>query len=138
MTTEPLNAISPTRVSAPDTSARALRLDRGVLPKVADKLPAQQANVLTSTTMEDESPKVLDAKALREMVEQANQAMKAKQTNLMFSVYEETGTPMIQVFDRETDKLIRQYPPEEYLGVAREIQRMMDVESIGIIFTEQA
>jgi flagellar protein FlaG len=82
--------------------------------------------------------KAMDMEKLREMVEQTNQSMEMQNRRLMFSVNEDTGIKLIQVFDRDTDKLVRQFPPEEYVGVVKQIQQMMPDESKGLMFKEQA
>lgn len=82
--------------------------------------------------------RAMDMEQLREMVEQTNQSMEIQNRRLMFSVNEDTGIKLIQVFDRDTDKLVRQFPPEEYVGVVKQIQQMMPEEPKGLMFKEQA
>lgn len=82
--------------------------------------------------------KAMDMEKLREMVEKTNQSMEAQNRRLSFSVNEDTGIRLIQVFDVDTDKLVRQFPPEEYVGVVKQIQQMMPDENKGVIFKEQA
>lgn len=52
---------------------------------------------------------------------------------LKFSVHEGTGRIMIRVIDRDTEKLIREIPPEHVLDLAEKMQEM-----IGILFDEKA
>jgi flagellar protein FlaG len=86
-----------------------------------------------------DSAREIDVAALREMVDKANQMMAEHNPKLMFSVYEDTGTQLIQVFDRDTEELIREYPPEDYLQVVKHIQELTpDQEVAGVILQEQA
>jgi flagellar protein FlaG len=82
--------------------------------------------------------KSMDMEKLRELVNKTNESMEAQQRRLMFSVNEDTGIKMIQVFDMDTDKLVRQFPPEEYIGVVKQIQQMMPDDSKGFMLKEQA
>lgn len=108
--------------------------------------PLQRAGVQPRQTQGPEpeqeqktaAPEAADMEKLREMVKETNQSMEMQNRRLMFSVNEDTGIKLIQVFDMDTDKLVRQFPPEEYVGVVKQIQQMMPDESKGIMFREQA
>lgn len=104
------------------------------------KMTGQSGQAQNSVQGQQAEPeaKAMDMEKLREMVEQTNQSMEAQNRRLMFSVNEDTGIKLIQVFDRDTDKLVRQFPPEEYVGVVKQIQQMMPDESKGLMFKEQA
>jgi flagellar protein FlaG len=134
MATEMMSGVSPLgarpveglhRMDRPQSVAPETSVQRSVSEKKAEK-------------PEEEEKKTLDVESLRQLVEQANQSMEVKSRRLLFSVYEETGSQMVQVFDRDTDKLIRQFPPEEVLGVVKQIQDMSAEELTGLMLKEQA
>ena len=44
--------------------------------------------------------------------------------NLQFSVDKETGEQLVKVLDPETGKVLRQYPPEEFLQVVKNLRNL--------------
>lgn len=109
------------------------------LQKIAgQQRPAAQAAPPQERQGAEPDTKAMDMEKLREMVNKTNESMEAQQRRLMFSVNEDTGIKMIQVFDMDTDKLVRQFPPEEYIGVVKQIQQMMPDDSKGFMLKEQA
>jgi flagellar protein FlaG len=55
-----------------------------------------------------------------------------RDVGLHFSVHETTGRTVVRVVDKETEKLIREIPPEEFLNLAAKLDEM-----IGIIFDKK-
>lgn len=51
------------------------------------------------------------------LVEAGNDQARSAGRSLRFSVDEESGETIIRVVDKETGQLVRQIPPEEWLGV---------------------
>ena len=60
--------------------------------------------------------------------------------SVKFSIDDQLGRTIITVLEPETDKVIRQFPPEEFLQVARTISEMTDLSDkdmlIGILFDQ--
>lgn len=50
-------------------------------------------------------------------------------THLSFSVNRETGDMVIRVIDSQTDEVIRQIPPEEFVRIAARLAKM-----VGLLF----
>ncbi|MEO5341788.1 MAG: flagellar protein FlaG [Gammaproteobacteria bacterium SHHR-1] len=113
------------------------RPERANLASTADADPSK-LEARRAEKAEEQKAAALDASKLREMVDQSNQTLDAKHMRLQFSVHEETGSQVVQVFDRDTDKLLRQYPPEEYLSVAEQIQEMGPEAAMGMMFKVEA
>ena len=44
--------------------------------------------------------------------------------NLRFAVDKETGEQLVKVLDPETGKVLRQYPPEEFLQVVKNLRNL--------------
>ncbi len=69
---------------------------------------------------------------IKEAVKQVNTKLKAHRTRCEFSYHEETNRVSIKVFDRDTEKLIREIPPEETLEMVEKIW-----EIAGILIDEK-
>ncbi len=76
----------------------------------------------------------LNAAELRNLVEQTNQALPKKMSNLKFMVVEGTDINVVRIEDSETGELIRQFPSEEMVAFARTIDEMQQ----GAMLEEQA
>ncbi len=75
-----------------------------------------------------------------ETVEQIKQAVQEIQEasdilghNLRFSIDEETGKSIIKVLDAHTDEVIRQFPTEEAIEIARSLDKMQ-----GLLLNDKA
>ncbi|WP_271271779.1 flagellar protein FlaG [Aliamphritea hakodatensis] len=67
------------------------------------------------------------------LAERLNEFMNTKQRNLAFSVDEESNDTIIKVLDSETQEVIRQYPSEEAVELAKHLEAAM-----GLIFNDKA
>ena len=54
---------------------------------------------------------------------------------IRFKVDDETGVTLINVVDTETDKVIRQVPPEEMLVIARRVSESDDEVKLGLLLS---
>ena len=54
-------------------------------------------------------------------------------THVAFSVDHETGDMVIRVIDNETDEVIRQVPPEEFVRIATRLAKM-----VGLLFDQKS
>jgi flagellar protein FlaG len=70
---------------------------------------------------------------VEEAVGTANRFMQALSQNLQFSVDKESGKTVIKVVDSVTKEVVRQYPPEEMLEIARALGKLQ-----GLLLREQA
>ncbi len=75
-------------------------------------------------------PEIKISQALLTEVQHEIQMM--RNVGLQFSVHETTGRTMVKVVDKETGKLIRQIPPEEFLNLIDKLNEM-----IGILFDKK-
>ena len=69
----------------------------------------------------------------KETVDYFNKFVKEVQVDLRYAVDDKTNEVVIQIFEKGTDKLIRQIPPDEILRLK---QRINDL--LGIIYDETA
>jgi len=79
------------------------------------------AVVLPQTAVSPVAELSPSAAQLRSAVDSINQALKQSNKNLEFTVDAETKDPVVKLVDSETGDVIRQYPSEEALSIARSI-----------------
>lgn len=94
----------------------------------AEKAQATPADVPPRAADEQ----ILTESQLDEVLTRLNRELQEVQHSLEFSIDEDSGRQVIKVIDTETDEVIRQFPPEELLMLAR---RMEDYQ--GVMFDEQ-
>lgn len=70
---------------------------------------------------------------LEKEVDEMNKGMEAFNTTLTFKVHKETGTLMVRFIDKETDEVVKEYPPEDFLDMKAKIR-----EYIGMLLDEKA
>ena len=103
-------------------------------PQPSTQKTAQGENV--AATKEDDPvivQKKLDPELLANITEEINEAFRIFNTAISFSVDKDTGNTIIRILDRETEKVIREIPPEEMLRLASRL-----TEIIGRIVDETA
>lgn len=62
--------------------------------------------------------------SLKQATEKLNQAMRMMASNLQFTVDEETGIDVVKVVDTDTKEVIRQFPSEEVLAIAKAFDQL--------------
>ncbi len=100
------------KVSAPDTDIISLPVST-VRPKVDNK------------TASDEQ--------IRQAVQNIQGAVENLAHNLRFSIDEDTGKTIIKVVDTHTDEVIRQFPTEQAIEIARTLDKVQ-----GLLFNDKA
>lgn len=66
----------------------------------------------------------LNPSSLRQATEKLNQAIRLMASNLQFTIDEETGIDVVKVVDTDTKEVIRQFPSEEILAIARAFDQL--------------
>ena len=74
-----------------------------------------------------------ESKAVREVAEQTQAFLDDLNIRFDFEVYEETGDMIVRIFNRATEELIREIPPEGLLELHKKI-----VDLRGILFDGKA
>jgi flagellar protein FlaG len=101
----------------------------------AKQIPGGNNNVAGSDTAPkqkvDDTDKVKEI--AKETVDYFNKFVKEVQVDLRYEVDDKTNEVVIQIFEKGTDKLIRQIPPDAILQLK---QRISDL--LGIIYDETA
>lgn len=62
--------------------------------------------------------------SLKQATDKLNQTIKMMAVNLQFQVDEETGIDVVKVVDTDTKEVIRQFPSEEILAIAKAIDQL--------------
>lgn len=77
-----------------------------------------------------------DVKNQIEELQQFNQNI---DRTLQFKVDEELGVTIVRVIDKETDELIRQFPPEELINLSRRLKELNEQSSgnSGVLLQEK-
>ncbi len=91
--------------------------------KVASVTPAEKTAQVEAAEPKEES---VSTENLEQAVSQINDYVQNLQRTLQFTVDEESGKDVVTVSDVETKEIIRQYPSEEVLAIARQISQEKD------------
>jgi flagellar protein FlaG len=75
----------------------------------------------------------LDRNAVKEMAEKTQAFLDDLRIKLDFEVYEETGDMVVRIFNRETEELLREIPPESLLELHHKVAELR-----GILFDQKA
>ena len=79
----------------------------------------------TSSTLPESKETVqLDSEALGQAVSKLNDYVQNIRRTLSFSISETTGRTIIEVYDSETDELIRQIPPDQTVKLAENLEEI--------------
>jgi flagellar protein FlaG len=97
----------PTSPANPDQVAAALPRRAGAAAS-ADRAPAEAAR-----------PGAPSAADLRKAVEQANQQLDEKSSELSFQLDDDTGSVVVKLVDTKTKEVLRQIPSPEALAIAK-------------------
>lgn len=73
------------------------------------------------------------AEKVKQAADTLNQFMSQFDKRIAFDVYDDTDQMYVKVIDKETNKVLRTYPPEELLDAAARMHQVL-----GIIFDKQA
>jgi len=112
--------------------------DKGVEQKaVSDVAPQeQQANAVKDEAVQKKAQEL--RKRVTEAIPKVVEALNKNQNRLDFKVSEQTKRVIITVYDKETDKVIRQIPPEELLKVAEAVDQGQKPSLEGLIIDSKA
>lgn len=100
-------------------------------PVVATEKPEETESTEPLEQRQAEQPKAAD---LQSAVSKLNDYVQNIQRTLSFSVEENTGITVVQVYDTETEELIRQIPAEETIKLAASIE----AQTASLFLKEQA
>ncbi|MBY0483158.1 flagellar protein FlaG [Nitrosomonas sp.] len=114
----------------------------GVLPvpsstsSVAKKVSAPDTDIIplpVSTVRPKVDNKTESDEQIRQAVQNIQGAVDNLAHNLRFSIDEDTGKTIIKVVDTHTDEVIRQFPTEQAIEIARTLDKVQ-----GLLFNDKA
>lgn len=93
-----------------------------------DTRSTYKPTTLASATVDAPENTTQDAKPIREQVQESvkslNEFISSLNNNLQFSVDEDTGKTIVKVTDKDTNQVIKQFPSEEILSIAKAIDKL--------------
>lgn len=122
MSVESMNATS--MVSTTTQPANTQQVNQNQQAAIAEK---------QSQAAEAQEAQKLTAEEVQDVVDKLNDFMQGQQRNLNFSVDKDTDNLVVKVMDTQTEEVIRQFPSEETLKLAKHIEGML-----GLIFNDKA
>ncbi len=95
----------------------------------------QQSPPLTASSqvLTGDETKRIDKDLLQKVLDKLSQQFRSRNTSLNFSIDETTNSLVVKVVDSDSEKVIRQIPPEEVLAIRRRIQ-----ELLGALYDKEA
>ncbi len=93
----------------------------------------EQVKQQKATSEQVQSAQQMTAEDVQAVVDKLNEFMHNGQRNLSFSVDKDTEDMVVKVMDTQTQEVIRQFPSEETLKLAKHLEGML-----GLIFNDKA
>lgn len=120
-------------VPKPDVKTNEGNLsDPGTMKISAAQTPAlSKSSESSQGSFEQEKSKnsAVDEKKIKNAISRANSNLKTHRTRCEFSYHEETKRITIKIYDKETEEVIREIPPEETLEM---IEKMWELAGLLI------
>ncbi len=91
------------------------------------------ANDSSKKSVSEKTPEISDSKILGQAIVTANTALKSISSSLEFSKDTSTGKDLVRVIDTKSNEVIRQFPTEEMLSIARAINNFQ-----GLLIDQKA
>ncbi len=110
-----LNAVAGTRPNQNESQASALQKQTG------KELPVEQTNLPQGNS----APKI-DTQELEKVTAALNKFIQSRQRSLQFSQDHESGRIIIRVINKETNEVVRQFPPEELLSISNALHKTLE------------
>ena len=88
-------------------------------PSSATRSAPEQAAAVVSEPVKSAVPPPPDIEAV---VEQLNRMMQSMNNSLQFEIDRPTGKTVVRVIDSNTNEIVRQFPSEEVLAIARVLE----------------
>lgn len=111
---------------SPGTQGSIMPSDAGVpRQSVTDVAKTTASATLEMPTKAVESTKqAVDPTQVKSAMEKINQTVRMMSSNLEFTQDAETGIDVVKVIDSENKQLIRQFPSEEVIAIARALDQL--------------
>jgi flagellar protein FlaG len=120
------NANSPPRVAVPEVAATVTRQ-----PATQSKVP--EARKETQATDNQVQAKPPEKQEVEKAVAQLAEFVSSKQSQISFSIDESSGSQIVKILDNESKQVIRQFPSEEAVAIARALDKLQ-----GLLIKDKA
>ncbi|MDY6920626.1 MAG: flagellar protein FlaG [Pseudomonadota bacterium] len=107
-------------------------------PPVAPQAAADELSLSAQAQAQAEARREEIKDRVNEAIPKVRELMQKNQRSLDFQVAEEENRVIITVIDKETDKVIRQIPPEDVIQIAESIRQGLDNLEGGSILNSKA
>ncbi|QHQ60671.1 hypothetical protein Ana3638_07715 [Anaerocolumna sedimenticola] len=115
----------------PEQKVQQVTVPAGINPTGAEVTDTAAGKTFTSKQESKEEEKQKDAQAnanrIKSILNETNNKIKPARTRCEFSYHEEVNRVSIKVMDVDTDKVIREIPPEETLEM---LQKLWEVAGL--------
>ncbi|MDO8292489.1 MAG: flagellar protein FlaG [Gallionella sp.] len=118
--------------STTNQAAAPVRLTSDGAPNVV----VDTSNAGSASGVQQAAPQQPSSGQLQNAVDGINLAMRQANQNLEFSVDTSTNKPVVKMVDTQTGDLIRQFPSEETLAIARSIDQFLQRQ--GLLLSQKA
>lgn len=108
-----LQALRPSSVEVATPEARSAR-----------NAAVSDSAQITEQSVEQAQKAETTRNQLEEAVQRVNEFVQPFNNGLQFSLDDDTGKTIVKVIDKATDEIIRQFPSEEMLNIAKAIDTM--------------
>lgn len=112
--------------STTNQAAAPVRLTSDGAPNVV----VDTSNAVPVPGVQQAAPQQPSSGQLQNAVDGINLAMRQANQNLEFSVDTSTNKPVVKMVDTQTGDLIRQFPSEETLAIARSIDQFLQRQGL--------
>lgn len=121
---------------APSASKSLVENTVAVPVKESSRTDTQNTNKVDVSQTGTEKVNQQEVKNQIEELQQFNQSI---DRSLQFKVDDELGVTIVRVIDKETDELIRQFPPEELINLSRRLKELNEQDSgnSGVLLQEK-
>lgn len=125
--------------AAPETRDKAPVTDKttgvsGAAPGEATDKPRAGSAPLAASDNKDVKESPVTAKSVEKAIEDVREFVQRNQRSLDFQVAEQSNRVIITVIDRETNEVIRQIPPEDFVKMAEMMRNSTEGRSDGLLF----
>jgi len=118
-------ANSPPRVTLPEVAVAGARQ-----PSNSAKAPE---TVIPSQALENTNKAAPDKLEVKKAVEKISEFVASKQFELSFSIDDASGSQIVKIMDTQTRQVIRQFPSEEAVAIARALDKLQ-----GLLIKDKA
>lgn len=110
---------------SPGTQGSIMPSDAGVQrPTVTDAAKTASVALEMPTKAVESTKQAVDPSQVKSAMEKINQTVRMMSSNLEFTQDAETGIDVVKVIDSENKQLIRQFPSEEVIAIARALDQL--------------